>query len=526
MTVYSWAVLVSWCMVCPLLAADWPQWRGPQGNGTVADSPALAEQWPKEGPKKLWTSEAIPTGDAGYGSVTVAGGKAYVYSNPNRQAPWRILSKGALAGQGYAAEMPEDLVKAVEEARASEARKALKEDKAIEAWMAEWTKANLKEGQAKWTNPVRARLRGGAGAIPLDVLARAAALADKRYESQADAQAALAEAGFDAGQQKRLLSMMVPEEKVSEDWVWCLDAESGKTLWKTPLGSQWFYFGSSSTPLVVDGKCYVWNSEGRIYALDAATGKELFKSEPYGPATFHHNRSSSVLRVDNAVIAVTDACLAAADAQTGKTLWQNKKIANQQSSAVVWKGGSKTWLIVYAANGKLQCVDPADGQTKWSANAPGGGAATPTVSGDNVVIATGKDLIAYKLSEEKAEELFKVEWKDSHSSPLLDGQQIYVIGEAYGAPNKARVQCVALSDGKVMWSEPAGNAQLASPLLADGKIIAVAGTELLMFAASPEKFAPLGRVELGLEKWSSPTLVDGKLYLRTTQNVICLDLRK
>jgi outer membrane protein assembly factor BamB len=58
-------------------AADWPQWRGPQRDGTSKETGLLGE-WPKDGPKLAWQ---INDADAGYGAVSVAGGRVYLVSN-------------------------------------------------------------------------------------------------------------------------------------------------------------------------------------------------------------------------------------------------------------------------------------------------------------------------------------------------------------------------------------------------------------------------------------------------------------
>src|SRR4051794_12565037 len=58
------------------VAADWPQYRGPQHNGTTAATEKeIASHWPKGDPKVLWKK---PVGEA-FGSFAVAGGKAYLY---------------------------------------------------------------------------------------------------------------------------------------------------------------------------------------------------------------------------------------------------------------------------------------------------------------------------------------------------------------------------------------------------------------------------------------------------------------
>jgi outer membrane protein assembly factor BamB len=54
-----------------LAAADWPSYRGPEGNGRTAEKLPVA--WPAGGPKVLW-KVASP---GGFGSFAVAGGQAF-----------------------------------------------------------------------------------------------------------------------------------------------------------------------------------------------------------------------------------------------------------------------------------------------------------------------------------------------------------------------------------------------------------------------------------------------------------------
>jgi outer membrane protein assembly factor BamB len=59
------------------LAADWPQWRGPQRNGISAET-GLLKEWPKEGPRLLWQVNNI---DYGYSTPSVVGDRIYLLSN-------------------------------------------------------------------------------------------------------------------------------------------------------------------------------------------------------------------------------------------------------------------------------------------------------------------------------------------------------------------------------------------------------------------------------------------------------------
>lgn len=60
----------------PVLADDWPQWRGPRRTGHSAEKGWLA-RWPATGPRRLWSARV----GEGYSSVAVAGGRLYTLGN-------------------------------------------------------------------------------------------------------------------------------------------------------------------------------------------------------------------------------------------------------------------------------------------------------------------------------------------------------------------------------------------------------------------------------------------------------------
>jgi outer membrane protein assembly factor BamB len=58
---------------------DWPRWRGPN-NDAVSTETGLLKEWPKDGPKLLWTAKGLGTG---FGTPSVAGG--YVFGMGSRE---------------------------------------------------------------------------------------------------------------------------------------------------------------------------------------------------------------------------------------------------------------------------------------------------------------------------------------------------------------------------------------------------------------------------------------------------------
>src|SRR5688572_7663082 len=60
-----------------LMAADWPQWRGPERNG-VSQETGLLKEWPQGGPKLLWQVKDL---GEGYSTPAVVGDRLYLISN-------------------------------------------------------------------------------------------------------------------------------------------------------------------------------------------------------------------------------------------------------------------------------------------------------------------------------------------------------------------------------------------------------------------------------------------------------------
>lgn len=78
------AAMAALCLCVSLVAetssvasADWPQWRGPERDGTSPEK-GLLKQWPAGGPKLLWQVNDI--GD-GYSTPIVVGNRIYLMSN-------------------------------------------------------------------------------------------------------------------------------------------------------------------------------------------------------------------------------------------------------------------------------------------------------------------------------------------------------------------------------------------------------------------------------------------------------------
>ncbi|MFO0877609.1 MAG: hypothetical protein U0840_09650 [Gemmataceae bacterium] len=71
------SVIVVGLLVVPALAGDWSQWRGQNRDGHSTDT-ALLREWPKDGPKLLWSIKDPAAIGVGYGTPAVVGNRMYL----------------------------------------------------------------------------------------------------------------------------------------------------------------------------------------------------------------------------------------------------------------------------------------------------------------------------------------------------------------------------------------------------------------------------------------------------------------
>ena len=66
----------------PVLAGDWPQFRGPARDG-VSREKGLLQTWPQNGPPLVWSTKGL---GGGYSTVSVAGDRLYTLGNRDKNS--------------------------------------------------------------------------------------------------------------------------------------------------------------------------------------------------------------------------------------------------------------------------------------------------------------------------------------------------------------------------------------------------------------------------------------------------------
>jgi outer membrane protein assembly factor BamB len=484
---------------------------------------SLIDEFPKEGLQKLWQSEKIPAaGGAGWGSVSVADGRAYIFLNWKDKEPiaTRTLTEQGLRRIGWFPEkLPEDLTKAVEAARSSPEREAAKQWNDVVKFARDWVDTKLSEEHKRFRGIVEDRLRRGSQALPFQMFDKLVAIKDRQFANQEELDKWFVENGINDELKKTIVPGVPTTRDIAKDVVLCLDAEKGETLWKTGLPGRPYADPCSSTPCIVDGRCLVLGSDASVYGLDAKTGDVIWKTK--GKNNPGNSASSSFVVAEGVGVLVAGP-LTGFDTKTGEVLWSIPKVSGSHNSAALWSHEGKVYVIANS-DGDAACVDPEKGEVLW--NVRGGGWSSVAVHGDTMAIFSPRGdvgLSAFKLSLTGAEKLWTQKFTDRGASPLIYNGHVYAIG----GRGDAHAMCVELESGTVKWDEKVPGTEIASPAGVDGKVLCVVGSALYMIKATPENYTLLGSANLGIETCTSPAIVNGRVFLRLGNGVACYDLAR
>jgi outer membrane protein assembly factor BamB len=212
---------------------------------------------------------------------------------------------------------------------------------------------------------------------------------------------------------------------------------------------------------------------GMMSCLDAATGKKLWRKDEFNSYPGFHPSSSPII-VDGLAIAQLggrdNGAVVAYDLNTGEQKWKWSGPSPAYASPVLMNvGGAK--LIVAQTESKMVAVNAADGKLAWESAAaaqgggPGGGgggrgmgggrdykAATPVVDGQTIITA-GRGVKAVKLEKDGDKLVAKELWNNPDKSvqfntPALKNGMLYGL-----APNND-LFCINAKDGTTVWTSP------------------------------------------------------------------------
>jgi len=323
------------------------------------------------------------------------------------------------------------------------------------------------------------------------------------------------------------------EKSGAKDTVFCLDANTGKEIWKhtypCPLQPKHYEGGTLSTP-TVDGKVvYTLSKMGDLFCLDADTGKVIWNKQvnkEYGFELPTWHFSGSPLVSGDVVYFNLGTAGAAIDKKTGKLLWDNGKEACGYATPVPYTIGGQKCLAIFGSEA-IKAVMLTDGKPLWEypvVNRYKVNAADPIPLGNDVFFSSGygRGSARITIAGGNAKKIW-----DNRAICTRTNCSVYWKGHVYGFDESSNLKCVDLKDGSLKWSEE-GLGTGALMMSNDGRMIIMSDRgELVIAKAEPKGFKAAARAQIlpRSKCWTVPVLANGKIYARNAAgDMVCVDV--
>jgi outer membrane protein assembly factor BamB len=274
----------------------------------------------------------------------------------------------------------------------------------------------------------------------------------------------------------------------------CLDAATGKKLWRKDDFRAWPRFYVSSSPLVEDGLVIAQlggAKNGALVAYDLATGEEKWKRDEGSPGY----ASPVVVNVDGTklIVALTENKVVAVSLADGKQVWEApfpvRQMAYNASTPVV--DGP---ILIYGGSGRGEKAvkfekhgEGIEAKELWS-NAQNSVQFNSPVLKDGLLIGLTQGNQFFAIDEKSG----KTAWTAGASQPAAGGRRGR--GSGYGSIVDAESVMLALTPS----------------------------SELIVFRPSEQKFSEVARIKVAATPTYAYPVVSGNRIFVKDENVVTL----
>lgn len=338
--------------------------------------------------------------------------------------------------------------------------------------------------------------------------------------------------------------------------VLCIDVEKGVQLWAHSYPADYtgtdrtYATGPRSTPTVIGNRLYAVGGAGRLFCLElpADTGGQPRLAWEHDLITEFDAKIAqwgvACSPLVEGELVIVQPCgkkgsVAAFDRNSGELRWAAGNHPMGYSSPVAATVGDRR--VIFALTGNALLAVNLDGKVSgtfdWRTDFSGN-IATPLVVGDYVFISSAYGQGSALLRAEPNGDGVRFvpvytrrgprAFQNHHSTSVFKDNRLYGFD---GTTHAAQFQCVEFDSGHADedWKASAlGRGSGTLVLAGNHLVIQMQGGDVALVEANPERFrlvAKLPGILSGNNNWATPALLDGRLYLRDEQKVVCLDVR-
>jgi outer membrane protein assembly factor BamB len=322
-----------------------------------------------------------------------------------------------------------------------------------------------------------------------------------------------------------------------ERFVHCFDRAKGTVRWTSQAPARPPEPGvrdkngyASATP-VTDGErviAFLGSCGLLCYDMD---GQLLWHHDELKVKTTHGTGSSPLLYKDLVILAQdqnqSDSIFLALDKRTGKKVWESKRPrAMSWTTPVVVHVGDHDELIMAGAE-TVRGYDPATGKELWWLRGPTQEVVPAIVVGKELLYsASGRNGPTLGLRPGGTGDVTQTHlaWRMVRGAPHVP-TPILVNGRLYTASDTGVVSCLDAATGKLIYLERISDLFSASPVAAGDLLYFPAESGVTYVVRAGDKLDVVARNDLGSPILASPAVMDGCLFLRTENELVCIGKR-
>jgi len=343
--------------------------------------------------------------------------------------------------------------------------------------------------------------------------------------------------------------LMDYDRQQQADVVRCLSLEDGRDIWRYsyPIKVKRWHGMSRTVPAVTDKYVVTIGPKCHVTCLDSKTGEfrwmfDLVR-EYKTTVPQWYTAQCPIIEDGRAIIAPAGTILMmAVDCETGEIVWETPNPDGwvmTHSSIVPMEFNGRRFYVYCGGNqskGGVVGVSAKDGSVLWKNeewkvrfNVP-----TPVVVGDDrLFLSAGYgqyELGCTMLKLTETDGTITVQSEFLHTTEVFGSIQqspIYYDGYIYGVRLDEQLVCLDLQ-GNIVWTSTSANKFGSGPFAIVGGLIYLMNDsgELTLAQANPSEYLPLAHAKVldGHESWAPMAIASGRLIVRDTQRLICLDI--
>ena len=339
---------------------------------------------------------------------------------------------------------------------------------------------------------------------------------------------------------KKLFTTCADHKKAIQYFL-CVDAASGKVLWKKTHQSNNYHihkFSSyaSSTPAVNENfVIFTWTTkESDIMLCMDHDGNEKWRKD-FGPYDTQHGNGNSAM-IHKGVVYYThchtgDSKIFALDVKSGKVLAsiERKSAKPSHSTPCVRIGAYGKEEIVFTSDAHgVFALRPRDLHPLWESGDKTFNkrcVLSPVLVGNYVLGSCGSGgggnyLVAIQPGKKKGEAPVEA-WRIKKAAPYVPTALAYQ-DSLFLIDDKGIATCVDPSDASILWQQRLGANYFGSPVIAGDHIYIISTTGEVHILDVSKSFKHHKPIPLGEKSYSTPAIANGRMYLRTYSQLYCL----